>query len=558
MALSVLSYPMRIATTLCALWVICCTISPVSANLCNNIYGQYSVISLYGSVTISSLTSPLTLFAGSGGVANINIQCNSCATVVDMPSFSSWPTTNINCGHSYSGSSVSFYATGTAGACPSGVNGLVCTYLGSSAFSVPAAVTFYATFVTWYRTTYASSIVSVGGNGNGNINLAINTALTVNYFSFSQLTNLNGGVSTSCSPSPCSSYTGLVFLDNFPLTVNGNVDTGNINIAQVYIIYGITVLTNPLTANVNGQYVEGNIIAIGYNVALNGALGGSIVANSVVINGALVPFPNCITTETCSYCTSPVPFSSSSSSSTALYSSSSSSSAHSSSSSMQSSTGISSSSSPLHSSSSSSSSSSSVPICFVPTTSSISSTCAVITSLDSNHVINGDVCSSAAFTSGSNSIVNGNIYAVGAITTGAGSLVTGSMSAGGAITTGVSSIVDGNVGAGAAITLGSGAVILGTAVSAINTITYGAGATVGSICIPQFIYTFSSSSSSSSSPQRSSSSSSSYSSSTPSSSSSTSVSSTGNTLGQSSKYSSSSSSSSTGSSSSHLGIICAQ
>jgi len=106
--------------------------------------------------------------------------------------------------------------------------------------------------------------------------------------------------------------------------------------------------------------------------------------------------------------------------------------------------------------------------------------CADITTLVAGVTLNQDICSSSAFTTGANSILNGNIITATAVTLGANSYVNGNINAGSAFTSGTSSIVTGNVYAGAAITLGAASTINGGAVSAIGTITYGDGATVGS------------------------------------------------------------------------------
>jgi len=106
--------------------------------------------------------------------------------------------------------------------------------------------------------------------------------------------------------------------------------------------------------------------------------------------------------------------------------------------------------------------------------------CVDITNVVASTIFNGDICSSVAFTSGASSQINGNVQAVAAITLGASCTVTGSLQAGAAITTGAGSTVSGNIHAAAAITLGANSHITGSAISDIGTITYGAGATVGS------------------------------------------------------------------------------
>jgi hypothetical protein len=93
----------------------------------------------------------------------------------------------------------------------------------------------------------------------------------------------------------------------------------------------------------------------------------------------------------------------------------------------------------------------------------------------------GNICSSAAFTSGANSTVNGSVTAKAATTLGATSRVHGNVTAGAAYTSGDGSVVDGNVSASGAVTLGANSRILGTVHSGTGVITYGAGATVGRV-----------------------------------------------------------------------------
>jgi predicted acyltransferase (DUF342 family) len=107
--------------------------------------------------------------------------------------------------------------------------------------------------------------------------------------------------------------------------------------------------------------------------------------------------------------------------------------------------------------------------------------CADFTNVIASTTYIGNICSSAAVTIGASAIVNGNISAVAAITLGASVQLTGNLQAGAAITTGAGATVSGNIHAAAAITLGANSHISGTAVSDIGTITYGAGATVGSV-----------------------------------------------------------------------------
>ena len=93
----------------------------------------------------------------------------------------------------------------------------------------------------------------------------------------------------------------------------------------------------------------------------------------------------------------------------------------------------------------------------------------------------GNVASSAAFTSGANSTVNGYVTAVAAVTLGANSRVNGNVTAGAAFTMGATAVVTGNVNAVGDIVLGANAHVLGSVHSGSGVITYGAGATVGSI-----------------------------------------------------------------------------
>src|SRR3989338_9466680 len=105
--------------------------------------------------------------------------------------------------------------------------------------------------------------------------------------------------------------------------------------------------------------------------------------------------------------------------------------------------------------------------------------CTDMTNVVASTVFNGDICSSAAFTSGASSTINGNIVAAAAITLGAGSKVTGSLQAGAAITLGANAHVGFSIHAGADITLGAYSHVSGTAVSDTGVINYGLGATVG-------------------------------------------------------------------------------
>ncbi len=95
--------------------------------------------------------------------------------------------------------------------------------------------------------------------------------------------------------------------------------------------------------------------------------------------------------------------------------------------------------------------------------------------------LSGDICSSAAFTSGASSIITGNLSALAGVTTGADSIVTGNVSAGAAFTSGANSTVNGNVTAVGDVTLGAASRIIGSVHSGTGVIIYGAGATVGSV-----------------------------------------------------------------------------
>src|SRR3989338_5854964 len=77
------------------------------------------------------------------------------------------------------------------------------------------------------------------------------------------------------------------------------------------------------------------------------------------------------------------------------------------------------------------------------------SACTDMTNLIASVVFDGDICSSAAFTSGDGSTVNGNITAVAAVTLGANSIVNGNITAGEAFTSGDGATVNGNIDAGA-------------------------------------------------------------------------------------------------------------
>jgi UDP-3-O-[3-hydroxymyristoyl] glucosamine N-acyltransferase len=93
----------------------------------------------------------------------------------------------------------------------------------------------------------------------------------------------------------------------------------------------------------------------------------------------------------------------------------------------------------------------------------------------------GSVNSSAAFTSGADSTVTGNVVAAAAVTLGADAVVTGNVTVGADFTSGANSIVRGNVWVTGDVTLGAGSRILGSVHSGSGTITYGSGASVGSV-----------------------------------------------------------------------------
>ena len=111
----------------------------------------------------------------------------------------------------------------------------------------------------------------------------------------------------------------------------------------------------------------------------------------------------------------------------------------------------------------------------------------------------GAICSMAEFTSGANSTVNGTLTAQAAVTLGAnskvnnfvdagtaytggdGATVTGNVTAGTTYTSGANSVVWGDVIAAGDITLGAYSRISGSAHSGTGVITYGDGATVGSV-----------------------------------------------------------------------------
>ena len=66
-------------------------------------------------------------------------------------------------------------------------------------------------------------------------------------------------------------------------------------------------------------------------------------------------------------------------------------------------------------------------------------------------------------------------------------LWSGDLDPGAAITTGANTVINGRIHAGAAITLGAGSYISGSAVSDINVIMFGAGATVGDAAVPNAV-----------------------------------------------------------------------
>ncbi len=115
-----------------------------------------------------------------------------------------------------------------------------------------------------------------------------------------------------------------------------------------------------------------------------------------------------------------------------------------------------------------------------PGMTSYATTCQDVTTLVAGGS-SGNICSSAAFTSGANSIVNGWVTAKAATTLGATSRVLGDVTAGAAYTSGDGSVVNGNVSASGDVTLGANSRILGTVHSGTGVITYGAGATVGGV-----------------------------------------------------------------------------
>ena len=93
----------------------------------------------------------------------------------------------------------------------------------------------------------------------------------------------------------------------------------------------------------------------------------------------------------------------------------------------------------------------------------------------------GSINSSAAFTAGASSKITGDVTAMAAVTLGADSVVTGNVKAGADYTSGANSTVRGNVWVTGDVTLGADSKILGSVHSGSGTITYGSGATVGSI-----------------------------------------------------------------------------
>jgi len=93
----------------------------------------------------------------------------------------------------------------------------------------------------------------------------------------------------------------------------------------------------------------------------------------------------------------------------------------------------------------------------------------------------GNVSSGAAFTSGDGCVVKGSVSAKAGYTSGANSTVDGNVTVGADYTSGAKSIVKGNVFVAGDVTLGAGSKITGSVHSGTGVITYGDGATVGSV-----------------------------------------------------------------------------
>jgi serine acetyltransferase len=95
--------------------------------------------------------------------------------------------------------------------------------------------------------------------------------------------------------------------------------------------------------------------------------------------------------------------------------------------------------------------------------------------------VTGNVTAGAAFTSGESCTIKGSVSAKAAFTVGAHSIVGGNVTVGADFTSGTGSIVVGDVYVTGAVTLGAGSRILGAVHSGTGVLTYGKGATVGSV-----------------------------------------------------------------------------
>jgi predicted acyltransferase (DUF342 family) len=108
-------------------------------------------------------------------------------------------------------------------------------------------------------------------------------------------------------------------------------------------------------------------------------------------------------------------------------------------------------------------------------------TAAAAVTLGAYCTINGNVIAGAAFTSGDSCTIKGSVSAKAAFTGGANSIVGGNVLVGADFTSGANSIVAGDVYVTGAVTLGARSRILGALHSGTGVITYGKGATVGSV-----------------------------------------------------------------------------
>jgi predicted acyltransferase (DUF342 family) len=101
--------------------------------------------------------------------------------------------------------------------------------------------------------------------------------------------------------------------------------------------------------------------------------------------------------------------------------------------------------------------------------------------LGAGTAVSGNVSTGAAFTSGDSVDIIGSVSSKAAFTSGANSTIGSNVTVGGDFTSGANSVISGNVYVTGSVTLGAGSRILGSVHSGTGVITYGAGATIGSV-----------------------------------------------------------------------------